>query len=313
MDGAEASRRVKEHALRLGFSHAGVAAATQLEEEGERLRQWLARGYHAGMHWMARAPERRDDPRQVLPGARAVVAVAANYHTPDTHSTDPRHGKISRYAWGDDYHTILGKRLEALQEWVEAEWPGERCRWYVDTGPVMEKAWAQRAGLGWVGKHTNLITADRGSWVFLGAMLTTLPLAPDEPATDHCGTCTLCLEACPTQALVEPYLLDGIRCISYLTIEHRDEIPESLQGRFENWIFGCDVCQDVCPWNRKFASPSGEEAFRPRAGFAAPDLDAWGAMSEREFDGRFAGSPVRRARREGLARNIAFVRRTGER
>lgn len=304
----DAARTVREEAIRRGFSHCGIADAQGPFPEGARLGAWLARGYHAGMSWMERSAAKRADPSQVLPGVRSIVVVAAPYHTPERHSENPSHGKISRYAWGEDYHRVVGDRLEGFLEWLHASWPGERSLWYVDTGPVMEKAWAQHAGLGWVGKHTNLITRDRGSWVFLGVVLTTLPLAADETAADHCGTCTLCLDACPTGALVEPYLLDAGRCISYLTIEHRGPIPEEFRGKFENWIFGCDICQDVCPWNGKAPAEAADPAFRPVPGMQAPLLEEWGGMTEEEFAARFTRSPLRRPKREGLLRSIAFVR-----
>jgi epoxyqueuosine reductase len=248
--------------------------------------------------------EERVDVARVLPGARSVVSVAMNYCTPFVHEELGGTAKVSRYAWGQDYHSVMGQKLKELSAWLSTQCPGDVCKWYVDTGPVMDKAWAQRAGLGWVGKHTNLITPELGSWVFLGEILTTLELQPDPPATDHCGDCTRCIEACPTDAIVQPYVLDANRCIAYLTIEHRGEIAPELAGHFDGWIFGCDVCQDVCPWNRKFGQPSSEEAFLPREGYLVPDLKSWKELTEVEFDREFADSPIHRARRDGLRRNI---------
>lgn len=299
--------RLKEKARSLGFAAAGIAAAQELDAEGNRLREWLDRGYHGTMGWMAARYAERVDPRRVLPGARSVVVVAANYYTPALHSEEPAKGKISRYAWGEDYHRVVLKPLEELARWLEGEYPGEVCRAYVDTGPVMEKAWAQRAGIGWIGKHANIITREKGSWVFLGALLTTLDLRPDGPAPDRCGTCTLCLEACPTKAIVEPYVVDSRLCLSYLTIEHRGEITGDITSRFDRWIFGCDVCQDVCPWNTRFASPAAEQSFAPRLGNQAPPLESWVEMTAEEFESRFAGSPVRRTKVEGLRRNVRIA------
>ena len=304
----DAAGRIKARALELGFSHAGIARSGPLGEEAEHLHQWLSRGYQGTMEWMNRHPERRSDPSNILPGAKSVVAVAMNYYTGAQHTQDPGTGKISRYAWGDDYHEIVSERLEVLRRWVEGEFPGAACRIYVDTGPVMEKVWAQRAGIGWEGKHTNVITRDRGSWVFLGELITTLELEADAPATDHCGTCTLCIEACPTGAIVEPYVVDSNRCISYLTIEHRGPVTGEAADQFEGWIYGCDVCQDVCPWNGKFSAECGETRFAPREDNLAPPLERWGEMSQEEFTRRFKGSPIKRTKRDGLVRNVALAR-----
>ncbi len=302
-----ATEKVKAKAAELGFSHVGVARALPLNDEGSRLREWMASGYEATMHWMARSADKRADPDLVLPGARSVLAVALNYYTPDRHPTDPELGKISRYAWGDDYHEVLGERLEHLRLWLLEAFPGSQAAAYCDTGPVMDKVWAQRAGIGWEGKHTNVITRDRGSWVFLGELLTTLELEPDPPAVDHCGTCTLCIEACPTEAIVAPYVLDANRCISYLTIEHRGDIDPSFADQMEGWIYGCDICQDVCPWNHRFSSPSAEPAFSARPGFVAPRLTEWENMTQEEFSATFRKSPVKRAKHAGLVRNVKLV------
>jgi epoxyqueuosine reductase len=307
MSAADATRRVKEKAAALGLPVLGIARAGAAEGEGSRLREWLTLGYQGTMTWLEREPEKRADPRLVVPGAQSVIVAATNYHTNVRHSPEKGRGKISRYAWGGDYHDILGMRLKALWGWMLATFPGYDGRWYVDTGPVMEKAWAQRAGVGWQGKHTNLITRDKGSWVFLGVIITTLELQPDEPATDHCGTCTRCLDACPTDAIVAPYVLDAARCISYLTIEHKGPIPPDLAGKFDGWIYGCDICQDVCPWNVRFAEASGEPEFQPRHGNDAPLLAEWAAMSQEEFSARFKGSPMKRTKHAGLIRTLRAV------
>lgn len=299
--------RIKHKALDLGFSKVGIARAVALEEEGRHLSEWLGRGYQGTMEWMSRNPGKRTDPRAVVPGARSVIAVAMNYYTPAPHTSQPGVGKISRYAWGDDYHDILTDRLKQLWEWMRQEFPDVEGRYYVDTGPVMDKVWAERAGIGWIAKHSNVITPDFGSWVFLGELITTLELEPDAPATDHCGTCTLCIEACPTGAIVEPYVVDSNRCLSYLTIEHRGEITGEIAGQLEGWIYGCDICQDVCPWNFKFSAASAEEGFSPRPWNVAPDLATWREMTQEEFSTKFKGSAMKRTKREGLVRNINAV------
>lgn len=302
-----AEHRIKSKARELGFSLAGIASAEALLVEGAHLVEWLQRGYHGSMEWMGRRVEKRNDPREVLPGARSVVCVGVNYYTPTAHRNDAIHGKISRYAWGDDYHRLLGRRLEDLRIWMTEEFPGTEATWYVDTGPVLEKAWAHRAGIGWLGKHANVISREFGSWIFLGEIITTLPLQPDPAATDHCGTCTLCIEACPTQAIVEPYVVDSRKCLSYLTIEHRTEISGEITAEFDGWIYGCDVCQDVCPWNRKFSQPTPDPAFMPKDDHAAPELEAWSRMSRDEFVQKFRESPIKRTKWEGLMRNIGIV------
>lgn len=303
----EVTSSVKAKALALGFTSVGIARAGELAEEGDRLRRWLEKGYQATMGWMARSSDRRADPRLVLPGARSVISVAKNYFTEGEHETGEGSGRISRYAWGDDYHDVLGAGLAQFRDWLLETYPGAEAKVYVDTGPVMDKAWAVRSGIGWLGKHTNVITRERGSWVFLGEVLTTLELEPDAAALDRCGTCTLCLQACPTGAIVEPYVVDSNLCLSYLTIEHRGEVGEDLRGHYEGWIYGCDTCQDVCPWNRKFETPADEPAFLPREGFVAPPLAEWCEMDQTAFSAKFRRSPVKRARREGLLRNIGIV------
>ena len=299
---------IKSEARALGFTHVGFCSAAPDALASERLRSWLDRGYHASMAWMAKRADDRGDPSRVLPGARSIISLAFNYYTPHEHSREAGTGKISRYAWGDDYHEVVGGRVKSLTAWLTRTFPGERALWYVDTGPVMEKAWAARAGIGWIGKHTNVITADTGSWVFLGEIITTLELPADEPAVDHCGTCVRCLEACPTGAIVEPYVVDSNRCLSYLTIEHRGPVDDTLGDQYDGWVFGCDVCQDVCPWNQKFAAETTEPRFHPRPGNVNPSLEEWAGMTPGEFAARFDGSPIRRPRHEGLMRNVRIVR-----
>jgi epoxyqueuosine reductase len=304
MTTALTSVEVKAQALALGFDKVGIVAAEALTEEGAQLREWLARGFHGEMHYMARDPEQRSDPRLLFPPARSVVCVALNYYRPESHANESGTGKISRYAWGDDYHDVLRDKLEQLLAWVRERAPESEGKICVDLSPVMDKAWAARAGLGWIGKHTTLITREFGSWVFLGELLLSLELEPDsliEP--DHCGSCTACLEACPTGALVAPYEIDATRCISYGTIEYRgDELPEPIASHLENWVFGCDICQDVCPWSR-FSQPTAEPRFIPRPGVIAPPLLELVELTPEEFAARFRRSPVKRAKLAGLQRN----------
>ena len=307
MSPLEAAVAVKQHAGEMGWSEVGIARADTLVLESQRLREWLNSGYQGSMHWMNKEPEKRSDPRLVLPGAESVIVLAQNYFTPHHHHTQSGIGKVSRYAWGDDYHEILDEKSQELSTWMQQTFPEHTSKFYVDTGPVMEKAWAQRAGIGWIGKHTNVITPTFGSWVFLSVIITNLPLEPDAPATDHCGTCTLCIDACPTDAIMEPYVLDSNRCISYLTIEHRQDISEELSSHFEGWVYGCDICQDVCPWNKKFSVPTEEQGFEPRPWNISPKLREWQEMTAEEFQNRFRRSPIKRTKLDGVRRNADVI------
>jgi epoxyqueuosine reductase len=299
---------IRTHARELGFDLVGFAAAARMSEEGAHLEEWLARGYHGSMEWLGRNVEKRVDVRELLPSARSVIVVARNYYTPHEHSSAPDAAKISRYAWGRDYHKVLPKKLRAIEELIRSIDPDAESRSWVDTGPIMEKQWAVRAGLGWMGKHSNVITRQLGSWVFLGVIITSLELDAGEPIADFCGSCTRCIDACPTGAIVEPYVVDGSRCISYITIEEKPklEIAPELSERLENWAFGCDICQDVCPWNR-FEKPTDESAFEPRAGMLELTVDVVRAMSDEEFLERFAGTPVMRAKADGMRRNARGI------
>ncbi len=262
------------------------------------------------MAWMARDPGRRTDPSTVLPGCRSLISVGLNYYTGHRADERPGNGRIARYAWGDDYHRVLGERLTRLSEHLIALAPGSTARTYVDTGPIMEKAWAQQAGLGWIGKHSNLVSAQYGSWLVLGEILTTAELEPDEPAADLCGTCSLCVQACPTGAIAEPYVVDAGRCISYLTIEHRGsgaEVPEDVRRAIGNRIFGCDDCLDACPYNH-YAEITHECGFRPTPLTLAPSLEHLMELDERQFGETFRASPIRRAKHAGLQRNVAWAR-----
>lgn len=304
------SREIKEQARALGFDPVGIVPATVLTAEGARLREWLERNLHGSMDYLARHAEMRIDPDQLMPGTRSVVCVALNYYHPEKHSDDPEIGRISRYAWGDDYHDVLRDKLKELLEWIRERAPEVEGRACVDSAPIMDKAWAVRAGLGWLGKHTNVITRQYGSWVFLGELLLSIELEYDnqiEP--DHCGKCTACLEACPTGAIIAPYQLDATRCISYGTIELRAEtLPELIGSNLQNWVFGCDICQDVCPWSR-FSKPTEEDRFTPRPGITTPRLDELSELTQEEFSSRFRRSAIKRTKVTGLRRNARAARR----
>jgi epoxyqueuosine reductase len=294
---------IARRARSLGFDRVGFAEAGRCRD-GERLERWLAAGRHGEMAWMARDPGRRADPRRVLPGARSVVALLT-FHPPDAPPGQP--GRVSRYAGGRDYHNVIGRRLRKLVRAVEELAPGSRAVTAVDHRPVLEKEWAERAGLGWIGKHTNLITEDRGSWLFLSELVTDLALPPDAgPHPPRCGSCADCLHACPTGAIVAPHEVDARRCISYLTIELRGAIPRELRPLVGEWIFGCDVCQEVCPWNR-FAVPVEDASFRRDERRWAGDAADLLGLTEEAFRARFEGSPVRRAGRDGLLRNVCVA------
>lgn len=301
---AAKTARIKAQSMTLGFPKVGIVPADALAPEQTRLHEWLGRGFHGEMAWMERDPAQRTDPRLLFPAARSVVVVALNYHTPHEHRDDPATGKISRYAWGDDYHEVVGEKLRALLSWIESQWPEARGKVCVDIQPIMDKAWAARAGLGWIGKHTNLITVDQGSWVFLGELLLNLELDYDtEPVEDHCGSCTLCLDACPTGALVEPYVLDSRLCISHATIESRaPKIRDDVATHLEGWLYGCDICQDVCPWNQ--TTPVTKELrFSPRPGNVNASVTEVLNLTPETYASRFRGSAIKRAKLTGLKRN----------
>ena len=295
---------IKERARAEGFNKVGIVSAAPLEEEGRRLEEWLARGYHGTMAWMARDVEKRVDSRKIFPDARSVVVVALNYYTPDQHEENPATGKVSRYAWGDDYHDVMTQKLRALLAWIKEQDPQAEGKVCVDIQPVMDKAWAVRAGLGWIGKHSNVITPEYGSWVFIGELLLNVDLEYDvEGIEDHCGTCTLCIEACPTAAITEPYVVDSNKCISYATIELRaPELPSSIEQNLSGWMYGCDICQDVCPWNR-FEQVTDDPRFAPRAGNVNAELRDIVELSHDAYVERFRGSAMKRAKLSGLQRN----------
>ncbi len=305
--------KIRAEGRRLGFDLVGIAPAAPAAT-ASHYRAWLEQGYHGEMAYLARpdAVAGRSDLASILPGVRSIVVVGANYHTtplPAALRDDPGRGIVASYAWGDDYHEVLAPRLRRLAEFVEAEiGQGTAHRAYVDTGPVLERELAAHAGLGFVGKNTCLIHPRLGSWLFLGELLLTVEIPADEPGSQPtCGQCTRCLDACPTGALVAPYVLDARRCISYLTIELKGPIPRELRPLIGNRVFGCDICQEVCPWNRRFAQPASEPAFQPREDAVAPRLLDLMAMDDGGFRQRFGGSPIQRAKRRGLLRNVAVA------
>jgi epoxyqueuosine reductase len=294
---------IQDFARELGFAAVGISRAHSISREA--LTEWLGRGFHGEMSYMARNLEKRLDPVQILPGARSVLSVALNYLRPgDVEEADPLRGVISKYARGTDYHFILEKKLTQLLNKLLSAEGGIAGRVYVDTGPVMDKYWAVQSGIGWLGKHTNVLSRSQGSWFFLGEILLTCELEPDEPVQDFCGSCTRCIDACPTNAIVEPYLLDARKCISYSTIELKEDIPSELRRPTGNLIFGCDICQDVCPWNRK-APLSAVEEFGDRA--YDTSLSKLTRLTPEQFSRSFRRSPLKRTKWRGLMRNVAVA------
>ncbi|HKY22721.1 MAG TPA: tRNA epoxyqueuosine(34) reductase QueG [Vicinamibacterales bacterium] len=303
------STAIRSRAREIGFDLCGVAPAEAFPEL-TFLREWIDRGYAGTMAYLPRSAERRSDVRRVMPSARAVIMTGAVYNAGQAYSTerhDPHRGEVARYAWSQDYHDVLGRRLESLIAWMrEQQTTPFEARAYVDTGPVQERIYAQYAGLGWIGKNSCVINPDVGSWMLLGAVVCSLPLEPDAPALDQCGTCTLCLEACPTQAFVAPYVLDATRCLSYLTIEYRGSIPEEHRERIGNHLFGCDICQEVCPWN---GAPVGtsDPSWSARADVSVASLiDLWRRCDE-ELETFIGATPMTRIGVKGLRRNLAVA------
>jgi len=296
---------VIEKARQLGFDIVGFAKAELLIEEISHLEEWLKRNYHASMEYMERNLHKRKDVSEILPGAKTVISLGINYYV-DDHFDDQSEMKISRYAWGKDYHLVLWDKLQQLEEELKSIDPSFESKSYVDTGPVMDKVWAVRAGLGWMGKHTNVINKNIGSWFFISNIITNYEFFPSDIITDHCGTCTACIDACPTNAIVDEYLLDAAKCISYLTIENKNEIPEEFKGKFDNWVFGCDICQDVCPWNIKFSAETQNIDFTPKnKNLSFKEITE---MDDEEFKKRFADSPIKRTKLKGLKRNADFLK-----
>jgi epoxyqueuosine reductase len=307
------SADIKAKARALGFDACGIAPAADIPEL-RFLRDWLDRGYAGTMTYLHRSAHRRADVRNVLPSARTVIVTATNYNTDRPYSTevsDPNRAQIARYAWGDDYHDVIAARLDALLAWMREKWRETSrepfdARAYVDTGPVQERVYAQHAGIGWIGKNTCVISPQIGSWTFLAAIICSLPLEVDAPALDQCGTCTLCIEACPTHAIVAPGVLDSTRCISYLTIEFKGDVPASQRTGIGSHVYGCDVCQEVCPWNAT-APRSDDPAWQPRAAWDGVDLMSLARRTDDELAEGLRGSAMQRTKTRGLRRNVAIA------
>ncbi len=296
---------IKTEAKRLGFLSCGISKADFLEEEAPRLEKWLNNNMHGEMSYMANHFDKRLDPRKLVEGSKSVISLLLNYFPEKTQREDSY--KISKYAYGQDYHHIIKGKLRQLQEFITEEIGEVHGRAFVDSAPVLDKAWAAKSGLGWVGKNSNLLTQQVGSFYFIAELIVDIDLEYDHAVTDHCGTCTACLDACPTQAIVEPYVVDGSKCISYFTIELKNELPNEMKGSFDDWMFGCDVCQDVCPWNR-FSKPHNEPLFNPHPELLSMTKKDWEEITVDVFQKVFKKSAVKRTKYGGLTRNIEFLK-----
>lgn len=295
---------IKDEAKRLGFMSCGVSKAEFLEEEAPRLEKWLTKNMNGQMAYMENHFDKRLDPTKLVEGSKSVISLLLNYYPEDTQNNDAL--KISKYAYGQDYHHVIKSKLRELQEFITSNIGEVEGRAFVDSAPVLDKAWAAKSGLGWIGKNSNLITQKVGSFYFIAELIVDIELAYDSAVTDHCGTCTACIDACPTQAIVDPYVVDGSKCISYFTIELKNEIPAEVRGKFDDWIFGCDVCQDVCPWNR-FSKPHNEPLFNPHPDLLSMTKKDWQEITEDVFRKVFKKSAVKRTKFSGLQRNIDFL------
>lgn len=300
------SEDIKQEALNIGFHRVGITNVTanldKQTDNKQRLQQWLEKGYQAEMAWMGNP--RRQDIKETWQDAKSIISLALNYYTPIQHSDDADTAKISRYGWGRDYHRIITKKLKTLCQWLTAKDDQIKVRYYVDTGPIQDKFWAQQAGIGWVAKNGNVITKDYGSWVFLGEILTNLNLRIDQPHSNHCGTCTKCLDVCPTQAITEPFVVNANLCIAYHTIENRQpNLPTEIASKLNGWVAGCDICQDVCPWNQRFAKVTDVEDFFPYPANVNPKLEELAKITETEWNQRFQSSALRRIKPEMWRRN----------
>jgi len=303
------SKLIKQKAIELGFMYCGIAKAEFLDEEAPRLEKWLNENKQGQMQYMENYFDKRLDPRKLVDGAKSVISVLLNYF-PDEEQ-NPGAPKISKYAYGKDYHYVLKDKLKGLLQYIQEEIGEVHGRAFVDSAPVLDKAWAKKAGLGWIGKHTNLIVKESGSFLFIGELIVDLELDYDNPyLQDYCGTCTACIDACPTDAISEPYVVDGSKCISYFTIELKssEAIDDKMKGKFDNWTFGCDICQDVCPWNR-FSKPNSEPAFTPLKEILNMNYKEWEEITEEVFKKTFKDSPLKRTKYEGIKRNLKFIRK----
>jgi len=298
---------IKKIAAHLGFDFCGIAKAEQMQPEARQLENWLNQNYQGKMAYMENHFEKRIDPTKLVPGAKSVVSLLYNYHTTKK-QTDETAPKISTYAYGKDYHFVIKDKLKLFFYEIQQQIGEVGGRVFVDSAPVMDKHWAKRAGLGWIGKHSNLINKQKGSYFFIAELIIDLELQPDTPVKDFCGTCTKCIEACPTDAIVEPYVVDGSKCISYATIELKEAIPASFKNKMDNWMFGCDVCQTVCPWNR-FAKPHNEPFFEPHPDLLNMKAREWEELTHEVFNTLFKKSAVKRTKFSGLQRNIQFLKK----
>jgi epoxyqueuosine reductase len=305
MQSQKYTQLIKDTAKKLGFQSCGIAKARFLAEEEARLSQWLSQKKQGEMAYMENHFDMRLDPRKLVDGAKSVISLSYNYFTSEKQS-DPNAPKISKYAYGEDYHFVVKNKLKSLLAIIQTEIGNVNARVFVDSAPIMEKAWAQQAGLGWIGKNANLINQQNGSFFFLAEIIIDIDLSYDAPVTDHCGTCTKCIDACPTEAIVAPYVVDGSKCISYFTIELKNEFPKEVKGKFDNWMFGCDICQDVCPWN-KFAKPHQEKLFDPSTALLSMNKKEWEEITAETFQVLFKNSAVKRTKFEGLKRNINWL------
>ncbi|RZK81125.1 MAG: tRNA epoxyqueuosine(34) reductase QueG [Pedobacter sp.] len=306
-DKARNSKLIKDEALRLGFTQVGIAAATFLEEEAPRLERWLNNNHHGEMAYMENHFDKRLDPRLLVDDAKSVISLTLNYY-PEDQQIDPEAPKISKYAYGTDYHQVIKTKLFELLQFITDNIGEVGGRAFVDSAPVLDRAWAKRSGIGWIGKNSNLISKKNGSFFFLAELIIDLELDYDNPfQNDHCGTCTKCIDACPTDAILSPFVIDAKKCISYLTIELRDEIPNQFADKMDNWMFGCDICQDVCPWNR-FSAPHTEPLFKPNESLLQMKKEEWLDITEDVFKIIFKNSAVKRTKFKGLTRNIDFIK-----
>ncbi len=296
---------IKSEAKRLGFDYVGISKADFLEEEAPRLESWLNKNMHGQLSYMQTHFDKRLDPRILVPGAKSVVSLLLNYY-PSQKQVDDTAPKISKYAYGNDYHDVIKDKLNQILQFIKDTIGDVDGRVFVDSAPVLDKAWAKKSGLGWIGKNSNLINKQSGSFFFIAELISDLELEADGPIKDYCGTCTKCIDACPTEAIVAPQIVDGSKCISYFTIELKDAIPADVKGKFDNWMFGCDVCQDVCPWNR-FSKPHHEPQFNPANGLLEITKKEWLELTEETFKKVFKDSAVKRTKYNGLTRNIKFV------
>ncbi|MDD7885583.1 tRNA epoxyqueuosine(34) reductase QueG [Flavivirga sp. 57AJ16] len=297
---------IKTEAKRLGFLSCGISKAQFLEEEAPRLENWLNKNMHGQMQYMENHFDKRLDPTKLVEGSKSVISLLLNYY-PSEFQQDDTAPKISKYAYGTDYHFIIKDKLKSLLNFIQEEIGEVHGRAFVDSAPVLDKAWAAKSGLGWIGKHSNLLTQQVGSFYFIAELIIDLDLEYDLPTTDHCGTCTACIDACPTQAITEPYVVDGSKCISYFTIELKENIPTEFKGQFDDWMFGCDVCQDVCPWNR-FSKPHNEPLFNPHPELLSMSRKDWEEITQETFSKVFKKSAVKRTKYSGLKRNIEFLK-----